>query len=126
MDKAQAIHSFWNSFGVPAYDENSAYDSQMEIEFPYITYSVSTDSLGFPVVMTADVWYKSYSWKEISEKTEQIAKYIETEMRPIPLDVGYLYITKGTPFAQRMTEETGVDNVRRMFLIINAEFLTIY
>ena len=41
MDKVQALHSFWASFGIPAIDEQSAYDEktieEMEITYPYIS-----------------------------------------------------------------------------------------
>ena len=36
MDKQQAIHGFWSSFGITAYDENSVPD---DAELPYITYN---------------------------------------------------------------------------------------
>ena len=94
MDKYQALQSFWSSFAIPAYDENSVPDDPV---FPYITYSVQTDSLGTPVAMSASVWYRTYSWEGISMKAEEIARRI-VEQNALPLDNGYLYLTKGTPF----------------------------
>ena len=122
MDKAQAIDAFWNRF-LPAYDENTV---PSDIKMPYITYSVATDSLGGFLSMTASLWYRSDSWAEISRKAEEIAEYI-TKMNPpsIPLDNGRLYISKGLPFAQRMSEPSD-SAVRRIVLQINAEFLTAY
>ena len=121
MTKGQAIQQFWESFGLPAYDEPTVPDDAL---FPYITYSVHTGSLGDLCIVNASLWYKSYSWKEISEKTEEISKAI-AHMNPpsIAIDGGRLYITKGVPFAQRMREETD-DSIRRMLLNINYEFLT--
>ena len=43
----------------------------------------------------------------------------------IELDNGRLYIAKGTPFAQRMSEPSD-DTVRRILLNISAEYLTAY
>ena len=69
MTKGQAIQKFWESFGIPAYDETTVPD---DAQLPYITYSVHTGSLGDLCITNASLWYKSYSWKEISEKTEEI------------------------------------------------------
>ena len=121
MDKYQALQSFWSGFELEAYDENIVYGGREAPEFPYITYNVSTDSLDFPVPMSASLWYRSPSWEAISLKTEQIAKEIE-ENGVIPLDVGYLWIMKGTPFAQRMNDPSD-SMIRRVYLNITAEYL---
>ena len=123
MNKAQALHNFWSGFGITAYDETTVPDNA---PFPYITYAVETDSLDNVVLMNASLWYKSYSWAEIQTKAEEIAEAI-VKMQPptIELDTGRLYITKGTPFAQRMSEPAD-DTVRRILLNISAEYLTAY
>lgn len=121
MDKAQAIHSFWSGFGIPAYDENTV---SWTATMPYITYSVSTGSIENFVLLTASLWYKSTSWAGITQKVKEIEQAI-TNMNPptIKIDGGRVYLVKGTPFAQRMSEP-GNDLVRRMYLQVNAEFLT--
>lgn len=121
MDKAQAIHSFWSGFGIPAYDENTVDEDAV---MPYITYSVSTGSIEDFVLLTASLWYESTSWAEITQKVNEIEQAI-TNMNPptIKIDGGRVYLVKGTPFAQRMSEP-GSDLVRRMYLQVNAEFLT--
>ena len=75
--------------------------------------------------LTASLWYISDLWDEISRKSEEIAKYIGYGHRIIKLDNGYLYITRGSPFAQRM-REPGNDKVRRIVINISCEFLTAY
>lgn len=123
MDKAQALQTFWESFGIPAYEQTTVPETAT---MPYITYSVSTDSLDNVVNMTASVWYHSTSWKDISEKTEQIARYIVGMNPPsIKFDGGRLYIAKGNPFAQRMADPND-DMIRRMYLNIQAEYLSAY
>lgn len=118
MDKFQAIHSFWSRFGILAYDESSVPD---DAQFPYLTYSVMIDSLDYPVTLTADLYYRSTSWTEISQKTEQIdGALINGEV--IKLDTGYLWIVKGHPFAQRVTEED--DTIKHIYIVLSAEFLT--
>lgn len=122
MDKYQALNDFWNSFALPAYDDYSVPDDP---EYPFISYSVLTDSLDKPVFLNASLWYRTYSWEGISMKAEEISRRI-TEMNAIPLDNRqYLYLTKGTPFAQRMNDPSD-DAIRRVYLNIEAEFLTAY
>ena len=122
MNKLQAIDYFWNDFGIPAYDENSVPD---DAKFPYITYSVATDSLGNVVPMSASIWDRSTSWVTISDKAEAIAKRLaEFGYYKIKLDVGYVWLVKGTPFAQRMSDPD--DSIKRIYLNVLAEFLTAY
>lgn len=129
MDKAQAIHNFWSSFEIPAYDETDVPtegEDGKPIEMPYITYSVTTDSIGGIISMSASLWYYSYSWKDISRKAEEIAERIVNMYPPsIKLDHGRLYLAKGTPFAQRMSDPED-DKIRRIYLNLQAEFLTAY
>lgn len=122
MDKAQTIHNFWSGFGLPAYDEQTVPD---EAVLPYITYDVKTDSIEGMLTLNASIWYKGTSWANVTKKAEEIAEYI-VKMRPptIKLDEGRLYLTKGTPFAQRLSDED--ESVRRIYLMVNAEFLTEY
>ena len=123
MTKGQAIQKFWESFGITAYDETSVPD---DAPFPYITYQVHTSSLDGLCITNASIWYRSYSWKEISEKTEEISKAIAQMFPPsVKIDGGRLFITKGVPFAQRMRDESD-DAIRRMLLNVNYEFLTEY
>ena len=123
MTKAQALHEFWASFGLPAYDENTV---PIDAQIPRITYSVSTDSFENTLFLSANLWYKSTSWKEISEKAEEIAERIGVNGYTIKaIDNGYLWIVKGTPFAQRMSDPSD-DSIRRIYINIIAEFLTAY
>lgn len=118
MDKAQAIQKFWEGFGLPAYDENTV---PADAETPYITYGVQTAGLDETVYPSASLWYKSKRWDKISQKAEEIYTAIK-RMPTMKIDGGRMYITTGTPFAQRMSDEN--DNIRRILLQINIEFFT--
>lgn len=125
MNKWQAIDTFWNSFGIPAYDENTVRTGGNSPKPPYITYTAVTGSLNQEVSLTASLWYKGYSWREVSEKADEIAESIGYGYRLEDVDGGYLYIKKGQPFAQRMGDLED-DSIRRVFIITDAEFLTAY
>lgn len=119
MDKAQALDEFWNSFGVNAYDENSVPD---EAIFPRITYNVVSDSLNNVVSLHADLWYRSTSWKDITILAEKIAERVKGSGYAIKsIDGGYVYLTGGTPFAQRLQDPD--PDIRRIYINIQAEFL---
>lgn len=123
MDKAQAIHQLWAGFGIPAYDALTVPD---DAKMPYITYSVATDSLESVVNLNASLWYHSTSWKAIEKKADEIAKEIGAHgFTKLKIDNGYVWFTKGTPFAQRMDDPNDA-MIRRIYLNVQAEFLTAY
>lgn len=121
MDKEQAIHDFWSGFGLTAYDSNTVPDGA---QTPYITYDVSIDNIGNPVLLTGSIWYRSTSWEAITKKKDEIAEAIGYGHKIIKVDGGYIYITRGSPFAQRMSNED--DSIRRIYINLMAEFLTAY
>ena len=123
-DKAQAIHNFWSSFEWPAYDENTVPDDAKDT-YPRITYNVQTDSLGNSLALYGSLWDYGTSWERLSKKSYEIEEAVY-RMFPsgIPIDVGRLHLTPGTPFAQRMSDEN--DMVRRIYINITAEFFSTY
>lgn len=118
MDKQQAIHSFWSSFGITAYDENSVPDTA---KMPYITYNVSTGDFGDTVVMSASVWYRANSWTYLDLMANRISSYIGYGGITIPIDNGMIWIKRSSPFSQRMSDD---GEVKRTLLTIAAEYLT--
>lgn len=125
MDKWQAIHKFWNSFSWNAYDENSLDTGEFSPQLPYITYSAQIGSIGQILAFTGSLWDRSTSWRNVSNKADEIAEAIGYGYSIEKVDGGYLWITKGQPFAQRMSDETD-DSIKRIYIVLNAEFLTAY
>lgn len=118
-DKWQAIDEFWNSFGLTAYDELSVPDDAV---MPYITYSAAVSNFENPVPLSASLWYRSTSWESVSNKSDQISVAIDGyAIRKI--DNGYMFIIKGDPFAQRMSDPSD-DAIKRVYINIMAEFFT--
>lgn len=124
MNKETALHSFWNSFGVPAYDETTVPDKK-DRTYPYITYNMATDSLGNVVSLHASLWFQSNSWVGITNLKDAIAERITGEnFATVKFDDGYIYIVGGTPFAQRVDDED--DTIKRIYINAQAEFLCAY
>lgn len=115
-NKWQAIDRFWNSFGIPAYDESSV---PQGATMPYITYHAEVASFEEPVLLTASIWYRDTSWEAISLKADEIYDLLD-EYAIFKVQGGYIFMNKGTPFAQRLADED--DSVRRVIINIEAEF----
>lgn len=116
-----ALNTFWNNYGIPAYDESTVPD---DASMPYIAYEASISDFGNKILLSGNVYYKSTSWQGISEKVKEIGVSIGGGVS-VPYTNGRLWVTKGTPFAQRLREEND-PSVRRVLLTIEAEFQTIY
>lgn len=119
MNKIQNLHSFWSGFGLKAYDENAVPDNAA---LPYITYEVVSDSFSHTLATTASIWYRDSSWAAITLKEQQISDFITRGGRMIAFDNGAMWIQKGTPWAQRMGDESD-EMIRRIVLNIELEFM---
>lgn len=123
MDKEQALHKFWSSFGLTAYDENTVPDNALTTNGgKYLTYNVATASLDEPTPLYANLWYKSSSWAEITVKANQMSEAIGRGGAIVPFDGGKIWICRGTPFSQRMPDEN--DTIRRIYINVMAEYLS--
>lgn len=120
MTKAAAIQAFWASFGLTAYEENAV---PADAAFPYITYELVTDAFGGAAIMSASVWYRSTSWVEANAKAEEIGTAIGFSGKILHADGGYIWIQRGTPFAQSMGDPED-DMIRRKVLNISAVYHT--
>lgn len=123
MDKEQALHQFWSSFGLTAYDENTVPDNALTTNNgKYLTYNVATASLEEPTPLYANLWYKSSSWADITVKANEIAGAIGRGGTIVPFDGGKIWICRGTPFSQRMPDDD--DTIRRIYINVMAEYLS--
>lgn len=119
MNKVQALDAFWNSFGWKAFDENTTPDN---VDDKHISYESFDDDFGNMLVKSASLWDRSYSWKDIQLKEQEIANYISRGGRIVHYDGGAFWIKKGTPWAQRLDEPSD-DTIRRIILNFELEYL---
>ena len=120
MTKAAAIYQFWSGFGLTAYEENTV---PTDAAFPYITYQLVTDSFDREVATTASLWYRGESWTAINAKTEEISRYIGGGGRLIDCDGGFIWLKRGSPFAQNMGDESD-DLIKRKYINVTVEYMT--
>jgi hypothetical protein len=117
MTKEQALHSFWSSFGLTAYEENSVPSGENKPDLPYITYEVATDRFESELLLSGNLWYEGNSWEKINAKTDEIANRINNYVI-----VGCALIKPASPFATNVPDIN--DRIRRKKINITVEFLT--
>lgn len=125
MIKEAAIHNFWSSFGLAAFDENTVIDpvTGKKPSMPYITYDIVTGNLGQECYMNASIWYRSSSWTSITEKKNEIERRFGYGEIIEEIDGGYVRLWKGSPFSQRGNDPEDA-GVRVINLNLVAEFCT--
>ena len=88
----------------------------------YLTYNVATASLDEPVPLSANLFYRDTSWASVAQKAIEISEAIGRVGKFIDFDGGSLWVVRGTPFAQRMSDDN--DQIRRIYINVTAEFLS--
>ena len=99
---AKALYDFWSSFNIPAYPEGNvpySEDGLTPVEPPYITYRVTRPEWRTQVSTFARVWYKDTSYKDISDKVDEIESRIGEGVM-LPTDNGFLLLFKDITFCQ--------------------------
>lgn len=127
MTKAQALNKFFSSFSLLALEENSVPGGDNAPAFPYATYSLVLDSIGGEIPLTLNLWYRDKqlysSLPEIIGKADEISERIGRGGITIPCDGGFIWLKRGTPFAQIMGDPAD-ELIRRAYINITAEYLT--
>lgn len=126
MDKLQAYSKFWESFGIPAFDEltvpiASDRKKMFGSEFPYITYETVSDDFDNTVFLTASLWYRESTWAGVTAKEKQISQSIGRGGTVVSYDEGAFWIRKRNPWATRMLDPDD-DTIRRIVLQYTLEF----
>lgn len=124
MTKASALYNFFSSFGIEAYEETLVPTGEEAPKFPYLTYQLVTDSFDNEVIIPVSLWYRSEAslWA-LNTKTEEISQRIGRGGVFLDCDGGKIWIKRGSPFAQTMSDPED-NTIRRKYINITAEFLT--
>ena len=127
MTREQAIFDFWNSFNIPAFEENSVPTGEDAPAYPYITYQLVIDNFGSQVQTSASVYDRdkdNYSALfQVLQKTAEIRKKISRGGIMLAFDSGVVWLKPNTPFSQIMGDSEN-NAVRRAYLNMTAEFIS--
>lgn len=121
MTKAAALHQFFSSFGITAYTTTSVPEDAV---FPYLTYEFITSAWGGGEVgLTVNFWFYTESEKIPNAKAEELSAAIGLGGKVLPCDGGYIWLKRGSPWCQSLTDETS-PTIKRRYINVTAEYLT--
>ena len=121
MTKGAALQSFFDSI-MTSYAESSVPDNAT---LPYLTYELITSSWnGGEVGLTVNMWFMTTSEKEPNAAVDKLSKAIGLGGVQIPCDEGVIWLKRGSPWAQSLTDETD-KTIKRRYINVTAEYLTI-
>lgn len=122
MTKEQALHQFFNQFGIVGYRSTSVPDGAV---LPYLTYTAPVSSFGEdPVSITVQTYHYTDSEADPDAKAEEIRQAIGMGGAILPCDSGYIWLKWGSPWCQSLVDATD-ENIKRRYINITAEYLTI-
>ena len=120
MDKWQAIDTFWNSFGLTAYEENAVPKAD-DVSFPYITYQAMSSTFDNDVSAKASIWTRSDSWQSAANLADQIETALKDGGQVLHYSGGIIWVTADSPFAQNMGDPDD-NRIKRKLLSIVYHF----
>lgn len=126
MDNFAALQSFWESFDVDAYDEQTYFTEGTVTAFPHITYESVSGTWTSQKLLSGYLWDKSESWAWLKQKAEEIKHEIGSGIT-LKVDDGVMWfrIPESTPFAQIIPSGSEDDRIKRILLYVEVEFLTV-
>ena len=122
MTKGQALQQFWSSFGLTAAYPSTAVPS--DAVFPFGVYEVALGGWEDQAALSCNLWFYTESEAIPNAKAQEISDYIGIAGVTIPCDGGLLWIKRGSPFAQPVTDQSD-PAIKRRLLNITVEFLTL-
>lgn len=123
MTPEACVYQFMSSFGIPAY---AATSTPSDAEFPYITYDlVVGEWLQGEVNMPVNVWYCTDSEAALNAKVREMSHRLANGGCTYACDGGFLWFKKGSPWAQAVRVEGEDEKVKRRYVNINIEYLTL-
>ena len=120
MTKGQALQQFFSGF-MTAYPSTSVPD---DVVFPYLTYEVSFGTFGDgDQSMTVNLWFYTDSEAIPNAKAKEFSELISRGGTIINCDEGAIWLKRGTPFCQSLSDDVS-PNVKRRYINLDVEYLT--
>lgn len=121
MTKGAALQQFFERF-MTAYAASSVPDDAV---FPYLTYEYVTDTWdGGEVGLTVNLWFYTESEAIPNAKAMQISEAIGTGGINLKCDGGFVWLKRGSPWAQSLSDDTA-PGIKRRYLNVTAEYMTL-
>ena len=121
MTKGAALQSFFDSI-MTSYASSSVPD---DATLPYLTYELITSAWnGGEVGLTVNMWFRTTSEKEPNLYVEKLSKAIGLGGVFLHCDDGVIWLKRGSPWAQSLTDATD-KTIKRRYINVTAEYLTL-
>ena len=121
MTKEAALHSFFNSFGIPGYPSSAVPEDAV---FPWLTYDLTTSAWDDGEVgLTVNLWYYTTDEAQPNAKARELSERIGMGGVLVPCDGGGIWLKRGSPWCQNLKDDAD-HNIKRRYLNITAEYLT--
>ena len=122
MSKDAALQACFERF-LPSYAASAV---PSDAEMPYLTYKLITSAWEEGEVgLTVNLWYYTTSESEPNAKAREISKALGLGGVQIPCDEGSIWLTRGSPWCQSLTDAND-EQIKRRYLNITASYNTIY
>lgn len=121
MTKGAALQAFFETI-LPSYAASAVPD---DVVFPYLTYELITSAWeGGEVGLTVNLWFYTTSEAAPNAKAEELSRAIGYGGKILPCDGGYIWLKRGSPWCQNLSDETD-RHVKRRYINVTAEYLTL-
>lgn len=121
MTKGEVLQSFFSRF-LTAYPSTSVPD---KVTFPYLTYEPIFDSFGGGEVgLTVNLWFYTKSEAIPNAKAQELSETIGPGGITLPCDGGYIWLKRGSPWCQNLSDATN-PGIKRRYINVTAEYLTL-
>lgn len=121
MTKEAALKQFFSGFGITAYPSTAVPN---DVQFPYLTYEVITSAFGEePVGLTVNLWYFTTQEGPPNAKARELSEAIGRGGVRLKCDEGYIWLKRGSPWCQSLSDETS-PNIKRRYINVTAEYQT--
>lgn len=109
---AKTLNRFFNQVATSWLEDNVPTGAT----FPYITYSLASEAFGEEGVLQVRIWTQSRSIQEACALTDKLEGLITEGGTVLENGNGYLWLYKGSPFAQ--LEPTTEEDIKAMYIVL--------
>lgn len=121
MTKGAALQAFFESI-LPAYAASAVPD---DVIFPYLTYELITGAWdGGEVGLTVNLWFYTTGEAIPNAKAQELSGAIGYGGKLLECDGGYIWLKRGSPWCQNLTDETD-PRIKRRYINVTAEYMTL-
>ena len=121
MTKEAALQAFFEQF-LPSYAGSAVPE---DVEFPYLTYELITSAWEEGEVgLTVNLWYYTTSEAIPNTMARLISQMIGAGGVQVPCEDGTIWLTRGSPWCQSLTDSTD-SRIKRRYLNITANYNTL-